>query len=94
MELNEFVIFLSIMTFLFCLSLIRRGILFSILGIIITLTVFPLCLQGVIIERAYVVNSSSGNLTTYPTYANSTLVVLIMLVIFLLFVISAIRGGR
>lgn len=71
MEMLEFIIFLLLQLFLLILTVWRKGILYSLLGLIFSLFMFGLILKdGVIVTRI--------EATSTVIYANQTLCVLIL----------------
>jgi hypothetical protein len=95
MELIEFAVFLTMMLIMLMLSFVKKGILFSVLGIVITLFVMPFAAfpNTLILSRTYIM-CSNGTLTQQDVYASSTLMVLIFTMLFIMFFMSAVLSVK
>lgn len=90
MEIIEFILFLFIQVFLLILTLWRKGLLFSLIGLLTTLFMFGIVLtDGVVVSRIEI----SGLSEPIITYANQTLCILILAIMIIIHAL-AILGVR
>jgi len=96
MEIIEFVIFLSIVLFLFALALIKKGLLFSLLGLVITLFMMPSACFNLVVSRIYYYNSTSGTVESEVITANPNLMVIIFIILSVMFFVTITlrKGGE
>jgi hypothetical protein len=81
MEILEFLIFLSVNIILLIITLVRKGALFSIIAIILTIFFIPYTLSsGLVLDRFYIYNSTSI-VQTQTVKADPTFIVVIFFVL-------------
>jgi len=94
MELVYFTIFIIMQIFLAVLSLWRKGIIFSAIGLASAIFILPLCLNNIVVSRTYTTNPLDGNVTEHLVYADNTLTVLIFTMIIILHFIAIVRSVK
>lgn len=91
MEITTFLIFIMLEVFLAVLGVWRKGVLFSLIGLVCAIFMLPLSLNNVVVSRAYTTNPLDGNITTHLVYADNTLIVMVFFIIFMFHFIVIIR---
>jgi hypothetical protein len=90
MEVIEFVLFLFLQIFLILLTIMRKGVIFSTIGIVTTLFVMATTFNNFIIQRTYVYNGATAQETL--VYADPTLTLLLYGILIIMHTFSIIRG--
>lgn len=95
MELLEFFILLIVNVVLLFFSVSRRGFFYSLLGMFLSLLCIPLVLGGVVMERVYVLNNTSGEIQLVNVItANSTFTVLLLAIFVVLHALVIVKYAK
>jgi len=94
MELSFFVVFVIVQIFLAVLSLWRKGVLYSLIGLAFSVFLLPFSLNNIVVSRTYTVNPINGTTTEHLVLADNTLTVLIFAMLIILHFIAILRSVR
>ena len=91
MEITTFLIFVILEIFLAVLGVWRKGVLFSLIGLVCATFMLPFSLNNLVVSRTYTANPLNGNITTHLVYADNTLIVIVFFIIFMFHFIVIMR---
>jgi len=92
MEVIEFILFLFLQVFLILLTMMRKGVIFSTIGIVTTLFIMATTFNNFILQRTYVYNGTATQETL--VYADPSLTLLLYAILIIMHAFAIIRSAN